>query len=71
MKMVNVIENVVELRDLFYDIEKHYFNMLDIGESFLECLLATHGMVVKRPMVITHDIVLVGFKEADWEGDLL
>ena len=45
--------------------------MLDIGESFLECLLATHGMVVKRPMVITHDIVLVGFKEADWEGDLL
>ena len=34
-------------------------------------LLATHGMLVKRPMVITHDIVLVGFKEADWEGALL
>ncbi len=33
-------------------------------------LLATHGMLVKRPMVITHDIVLVGFKEADWEGAL-
>ena len=31
----------------------------------------THGMLVKRPMVITHDIVLVGFKEADWEGTLL
>lgn len=29
---------MIELRDLFYDIEKHYFNMLDIGESFLECL---------------------------------
>ena len=26
-------------------------------------LLATHGMLVKRPMMITHDIVLVGFKE--------
>ena len=34
-------------------------------------LLATHGMLVKRPMVITHDIVLVGFKEDDWEGALL
>lgn len=34
-------------------------------------LLATNGMLVKRPMVITNDIVLVGFKEADWEGALL
>lgn len=34
-------------------------------------LLSTHGMLVKRPMVITNDIVLVGFKEADWEGALL
>lgn len=34
-------------------------------------LVATHGMLVKRPMVITNDIVLVGFKEADWEGALL
>ena len=34
-------------------------------------LLATNGMLVKRPMMITHDIVLVGFKEADWEGALL
>ena len=34
-------------------------------------LLATHGMLVKRPMVITDDIVLVGFKEADWKETLL
>ena len=34
-------------------------------------LLATHGMLVMRPMVISYDIVLVGFKEADWEGTLL
>ena len=34
-------------------------------------LLATHGMLVKRPMVINDNIVLVGFKEADWEGALL
>ncbi len=34
-------------------------------------LLAANGMLVKRPMVITDDKVLVGFKEAEWEGTLL
>ncbi len=29
-------------------------------------LLASDGMLVKRPLVITEDAVLVGFKEADW-----
>ena len=30
-------------------------------------LLATDGMLVKRPMLIGEDFVLVGFKEAEWE----
>ena len=30
-------------------------------------LLATDGMLVKRPLLITDTAVLVGFKEADWE----
>ncbi len=29
-------------------------------------LLATDGMLVKRPMLIGEDFVLVGFKEAEW-----
>lgn len=29
-------------------------------------LLATNGMLVKRPLVITEDTVLVGFKEDQW-----
>lgn len=29
-------------------------------------LLATNGMLVKRPLVIGRDTVLVGFKEAEW-----
>lgn len=29
-------------------------------------LLATNGMLVKRPLVVKDDIVLVGFKEAEW-----
>lgn len=30
-------------------------------------LLATDGMLVKRPLIITDDAVLTGFKEAEWE----
>ena len=33
-------------------------------------LLASDGMLVKRPIVISGDTVLVGFKETDWEEKL-
>ena len=46
---------------------------LDAGMSDEEAfaLLATDGMLVKRPIVVTDDGVLVGFKEAAWEEALL
>lgn len=31
-------------------------------------LLAADGMLVKRPILVTEDAVLVGFKEAEWEA---
>ena len=34
-------------------------------------LLATDGMLVKRPLVVGEDFVLVGFKEAEWAEKLL
>ena len=34
-------------------------------------LLATNGMLVKRPIVVGDDFVLVGFREAEWEERLL
>ncbi|MGI5902314.1 MAG: arsenate reductase family protein [Desulfitobacteriia bacterium] len=34
-------------------------------------LLATDGMLVKRPIIIGPNFVLVGFKEAEWAGVLL
>lgn len=34
-------------------------------------LLATDGMLVKRPLIIGDNFVLVGFKEAEWEEKLL
>ena len=33
-------------------------------------LLATDGMLVKRPLVISNDFVLVGFKESEWIENL-
>ena len=33
-------------------------------------LLATNGMLVKRPLVIDGDTVVVGFKEAEWAEKL-
>ena len=33
-------------------------------------LLATDGMLVKRPLVIGDDFVLTGFREKDWEEKL-
>ena len=33
-------------------------------------LLATDGMLVKRPIVIGNDFVLIGFKESEWSEKL-
>ena len=33
-------------------------------------LLASDGMLVKRPLLIGNDGVLVGFKEADWSKEI-
>lgn len=37
-----------------------------------ECLklLATDGMLVKRPLLVSDNFVLVGFKEAEWSEKL-
>ena len=39
------------------------------GEDMLS-LLATDGMLVKRPLFIGDDFVLVGFKETEWAEKL-
>lgn len=45
---------------------------LDAGmgdEEAIE-LLATNGMLVKRPVLVGKDFVLVGFRESEWEAAL-
>ena len=34
-------------------------------------LLATDGMLVKRPILLTGERVLVGFRQPEWEAALL
>ncbi len=41
-----------------------------MGEEEQLKLLATNGMLVKRPIIVEEDKVLVGFKEAEWEEKL-
>ena len=44
--------------------------LCDMNEEEKLQLLATDGMLVKRPIVIGDDFVLVGFKEKEWEEKL-
>ena len=37
-----------------------------MSEEEMIQLLASDGMLVKRPLLIGDDFVLIGFKEADW-----
>ena len=41
-----------------------------MSEDEMLNLLASDGMLVKRPMVIGDDFILVGFKEAEWSAAL-
>ena len=43
----------------------------DMSEDEQLNLLATDGMFVKRPILASDDVVLVGFKEKEWEEKLL
>ncbi|MDU1904959.1 MAG: arsenate reductase family protein [Dysgonomonas sp.] len=38
--------------------------------SELVKLLASNGMLIKRPIIVTDDFVLVGFKEDEWAEKL-
>ena len=53
--------------------EKNVKSKLDAGMTDADAykLLATDGMLVKRPLVIGSDFVLTGFREPEWGERLL
>ena len=42
----------------------------EMSEADQLALLATDGMLVKRPLLVGDDFVLTGFRPADWEAKL-
>lgn len=42
-----------------------------MSEEEQYALLASDGMLVKRPLIIADDFVLIGFKAVQWEENLL
>ena len=45
-------------------------NRAEMSEEEQYELLATDGMLVKRPLIVGDDFVLIGFKEAQWKETL-
>lgn len=43
----------------------------NMSEEEQYALLSSDGMLVKRPILLDDGVVLVGFKEAEWEAALL
>lgn len=43
----------------------------DMSEEEKLKLLATDGMLVKRPLIVMEDKVLTGFKESEWQEKIL
>ena len=48
---------------------KDRLSKMSEGEQI--ALLATDGMLVKRPILVGRDTVLVGFREKEWEEKIL
>jgi arsenate reductase len=42
-----------------------------MSEEEMLALLSTDGMLVKRPILVSDDFVLVGFKPEEWSAKLL
>ena len=71
--------NAIEIYDIFVynpmacmipleEVSNYLFSMTE-EEQF--ALLSTDGMLVKRPILVAEDKVLVGFREAEWSSALL
>lgn len=45
--------------------------IIDMSEEDKIKLLASDGMLVKRPILVTEKDILIGFREAEWEERLM
>lgn len=45
--------------------------LIGMNEEEMLKLLASDGMLIKRPLLVGDDFLLVGFKEAEWRNTLI
>ena len=50
----------------FFNTSGMLYKQMNLKDEQLK-LLATDGMLVKRPLVVGEDFVLTGFREKEWE----
>lgn len=55
---------------ILYKSMKLKDKLSDMSDNDKLKLLSSDGMLVKRPLVITDDFVLIGFKEKEWNERL-
>ena len=55
-----------EVASFSVTMDSYYWDTTMTEEEQI-ALLSTNGMLVKRPLIIGEDFVLVGFKEAEWD----
>ena len=56
---------------MLYKEQKLKDKLPDMSEEEQLRLLATNGMLVKRPLIVKENLVLTGFKEKEWTEKLL
>ena len=56
---------------MLYKEQKLKDKLPDMSEEEQLRLLATNGMLVKRPLIVEDNLVLTGFKEKEWTEKLL
>lgn len=67
----------LEIKKFFNSSGKKYreLNLKDVvkveSDDKLLDILASDGMLIKRPIFDAGEVVLIGFKEADWQESLL
>ena len=64
------LERFFNTSGMLYKEMKLKDKLPEMSEDEQLALLASDGMLVKRPIVVTKESVLVGFKEAQWEEEL-
>ena len=64
------LKNFFNTSGILYKELQHKDKLHTMSEEEQLRLLAKNGMLVKRPLVVNGDIVLVGFKEVEWDEKL-